>query len=674
MSHMRLSRRKTIPVSTGAAFPLGALRSREDCGIGEYPDLIEFADFCKQTEMNIIQLLPVNDTGTESSPYSALSAFALHPIYARLQDFPEAAGFQDDIDSLKQRYNSLERFPYRELRREKLALLRRMYEAHSEAILAGEELHGWIEKNGWVLTYAVYMEQKRLNNEASWKEWPSMRTPLRTEIEAAWKDPQKRREHLFFAWLQMRLDQQFLRAAEYVRKLGIILKGDIPILMNEDSCDAWSQPEFFMDELRAGSPPDGPNPRGQNWGLPLYNWNNLKKTGYSWWKERLAHAARYYSAYRIDHVLGFFRIWAVPERETSAVLGYTVPVSPITEDELLEAGFDSRRVRWFSQPHVPTRTVEAVYNNDYLGTHGQLAKIMDRVNNEEFWLFKPGIRGDRDIYAADLPPPIQRVLACCWKDRVLLETAPGRYTPTWNRYDTTAWNSLSEWEKETLIRLFERKKEESEALWQEQAEELLGTLTGSVDMIPCAEDLGPKFEGMETILARLEILGLRVVRWNRDWEKPGNPYIPFSEYDPLSVTTSSVHDSSTLRGWWLEEEGAVAADFLEAFPPLTKDGSPDSAAAERLKKGYTAETARYLLRKIAETESIFCIHPLQDFLDLVPEYFMKSAEAERVNVPGSVTAFNWTYRIPVSVEELLQNTALVAEIQKIAAKRFRRQR
>ncbi|MDR2898449.1 MAG: 4-alpha-glucanotransferase, partial [Spirochaetaceae bacterium] len=620
MSHMHMSRRNTIPVSTGAAFPLGALRTQESCGVGEYPDLVKFADFCKKTGLNVIQLLPVNDTGTESSPYSALSAFALHPIYARLQDFPEAAGFEDAIGFLKERYEPLERFPYRELRQEKLALLRRMYEAQSDEIQAGGELHGWIEQNSWVRTYAVYMEQKRLHNEASWKEWPDMRTPLRGEIETVWNDPCKRREHLFFAWLQMRLDQQFSKAAEYVRGLDIILKGDIPILMNEDSCDAWASPEFFIDELRAGAPPDGMNPDGQNWGMPLYNWDILKKAGYSWWKERLCVSARYYSAYRIDHVLGFFRIWAVPERETSAAMGYPLPLRTISAEELKEAGFDSNRVRWLSQPHVPTNAVEAVNNNDYLGSHGQLAKVMNRVNNEELWIFKSEIRGDRDIYEADLSPAVQQLLASRWKDRLLLEIAPGKYTPAWYLYDTSAWRSLSGWEQETLTRLFERKKEDSEALWQEQGEALLGTLIDSTDMIPCAEDLGSLFDGVKTVLTKLEILGLRVVRWHREWEKPGSPYIPFDRYDSLSVTTSSVHDSSTLRGWWTE--GKVAEEFLEAFPPLADDGTLDAAAAERFKREYTAETAGYVLGRIAETESLFCIPPLQDFLDLVSEYCM----------------------------------------------------
>jgi 4-alpha-glucanotransferase len=165
------------------------------------------------------------------------------------------------------------------------------------------------------------MNLKRRNFDASWKSWDKHQTPSHSEILSRWNNEQKKKEHLFFAWVQMRLDEQLSKAVEYCSNKGIAVKGDIPIMMNEDSCDAWANPEFFRDDLRAGSPPDDSNPLGQNWGFPIYNWANLKQDGYSWWKQRLSHSAKYFHAYRIDHILGFFRIWAIPYGEHSGIRG-----------------------------------------------------------------------------------------------------------------------------------------------------------------------------------------------------------------------------------------------------------------------------------------------------------------------------------------------------------------
>lgn len=644
-----------IEFLTGTAIPVGALKTADSCGVGEFLDLIPFADFCKKAGLKLIQLLPVNDTGTESSPYSALSAFALHPLYISLKSLPEVEGKEEllkEITKLQKKYEKLPRFQYRELRRKKLELLQKIFESEKEKIISSSELSKWIKNNPWIQVYSIFMQKKEKKHEASWKEWGEAQ-PTKKELDDLWKDKKNQDGNLFYAWVQMRLDEQFAKASKYAQTLGIKLKGDIPIMMNEDSCDAWAFPEYFNDEMRAGSPPDGPNPVGQNWGFPIYNWDNLKKDDYSWWKNRLIHASKYYQVYRIDHVLGFFRIWATPQRESTAMLGWTQPFEPITTDELHNLGFSDDRITWLSVPHVPTNQIEAVNNGDYLGTHGILAKIMDRIGNEEMWRFKPEIKGEKDIWASDIPDNVKPRLAEFWRNRALVKVADGLYSPLWTYHSTTAWQSLSDDEKYRLGQLIVTKYSRMEVLWEEQARTLLGDLTSCTDMVACAEDLGSNPESLPRVLNDLSILSLRVVRWSRNWNAPGEPYYQFGEYPYLSVTTSSVHDSSTARLWWLKEGDAW--DFYRTFPG-DSDVQPGS---------YNSKTARYLLSKMAESNSAFCIHPLQDFLGLVEDYFDENPDNERVNIPGSVNEFNWTYRLPVTIEKLIKNKELISEINNI---------
>ena len=644
-----------IEFLTGTAIPVGALKTADSCGVGEFLDLIPFADFCKKAGLKLIQLLPVNDTGTESSPYSALSAFALHPLYISLKSLPEVEGKEEllkEITKLQKKYEKLPRFQYRELRRKKLELLQKIFESEKEKIISSSELSKWIKNNPWIQVYSIFMQKKEKKHEASWKEWGEAQ-PTKKELDDLWKDKKNQDGNLFYAWVQMRLDEQFAKASKYAQSLGIKLKGDIPIMMNEDSCDAWAFPEYFNDEMRAGSPPDGPNPVGQNWGFPIYNWDNLKKDDYSWWKNRLIQASKYYQVYRIDHVLGFFRIWATPQRESTAMLGWTQPFEPITTDELHNLGFSDDRITWLSVPHVPTNQIEAVNNGDYLGTHGILAKSMDRIGNEEMWRFKPEIKGEKDIWASDIPDNVKPRLAEFWRNRALVKVADGLYSPLWTYHSTTAWQSLSDDEKYRLGQLIVTKYSRMEVLWEEQARTLLGDLTSCTDMVACAEDLGSNPESLPRVLNDLSILSLRVVRWSRNWNAPGEPYYQFGEYPYLSVTTSSVHDSSTARLWWLKEGDAW--DFYRTFPG-DSDVQPGS---------YNSKTARYLLSKMAESNSAFCIHPLQDFLGLVEDYFDENPDNERVNIPGSVNEFNWTYRLPVTIEKLIKNKELISEINNI---------
>jgi 4-alpha-glucanotransferase len=655
----------------GVVVPVGALRGEQSIGVGEFPDLIEMGKLCARMGVGLVQILPVNDTGYESSPYSSLTAFALNPLYLRIGDLDEAAGFEEKLGALKNEFDGETRFPYYKLLRAKMTLLREIYAANEEAIAAkarkGASLALWIDKNPWVKAYAVFRHLKEKNGEKSWKDWETHRTVSAEDIQALWEDPEQRRDHLFWAWAQKELDAQFSKAAKALNKAGILLEGDIPILMNEDSCDVWAHPEYFHRELSAGAPPDMYNSAGQNWGFPTYNWDAQAKDDYAWWRRRLKTAEKYYNAYRIDHVLGFFRIWS-SLRENSygnAILGRYVPYVPVTKKDLENLRFDEGRIRWVSQPHIPTGEVwnTLAELRDQWGNHDEAAaaaaaqrifgEALERIGNEELWLFKETIKGEGAIVGLGLPAEVSDYLCRAWRNRLFLEYEKGKYFPVWLFRESRAYQSLSEEEKNALEELLRKRQQESEKIWEAQGKKLLSALLESSGMIPCAEDLGEVPDCVPKTLAKLKILGLRVTRWHRDWDKPGQPYYPFEDYPELSVCAPSVHDSSTLREWWDKE-----AD---------QNGFSAFLGAPSLPRVYNPGTAKIILAKTAAAASRFRVFQIQDLLHLSTKWYAEDPASERINVPGTATDFNWTYRLPASLKELEKDEALIKSVQELAA-------
>jgi 4-alpha-glucanotransferase len=651
----------------GTVVSVGALRTSKATAVGEYPDLAEFALLCKKMKIGLIQLLPVNDTGYQDSPYFSLTAFALHPLYLRIADLPEAAAFKDKAEALNKEFGRESRFHYLNVLRAKMALLLEIYAANESDIKkrasAGGDLSTWVEQNPWVKEFAVYRRIKEINAERSWKEWSEHREITAEEIVAFWQNPEYRKEHLFWVWLQEALDQQFSKAAKAVADAGIILKGDLPILMNDDSCDVWAHPEIFNQNLSAGAPPDMYSPEGQNWGFPLYNWAEQEKDNYAWWKQRLAVAGKYYQAYRIDHVLGFFRIWSSSPHDYSSTLGRYVPFIPITGTDLHKLGFDNSRVRWISQPHIPTdELMEALKtcfaNEDDIAAAAQklFSKVLDRIGNEELWLFKKKIKGEKDIDALGLNPSLRAYLYKAWHNRIFLEHKRGKFFPVWYYHDSRAYNSLSDTEKEALEELVKKRIAKSERIWGVCGKKLLSVLVESSTMLPCAEDLGAVPACVPRVLSGLKILGLRVVRWNRRWDLNNQPYVPFEEYPELSVCTAAVHDSSTIREWWENEVDQEQFSGFLGYPSLPRVYNPG--------------TARIILSKTASARSRFRVFQFQDLLHLSNKWYADDPASERINVPGTCNEFNWTYRLPASIDEIGKDKELVntvAEISRIRA-------
>lgn len=671
---------------TGISIPLGAVYSKKNTVIGEFTVLPELAKFCKKSGIELIQLLPVNDTGTQSSPYSGLSAFALHPIYIDISALPEFEELYNSDKKFAKNYDKFvkdfpysgkTRYDYDGILNRKDELLREIFKSTEvfKKSEATDELSKWIKKNSWIVNYSVYKNLKHKYMQASWKEWKKEdQTLSEKEIKSRWNDAKELKENLFYAWTQMRANQQFKKATDSVKKSGIMLKGDMPILMNEDSCDAWALPDVFNQNLRAGSPIDGENPTGQNWGFPTYNWQYLKSTNYKWWIERLQSASQYYDAYRLDHILGFFRIWAIPTRDTTAILGHTDPFVAISKNQLYNIGFDDGKIRWLSKPHVPTGAIEDItWNHD--SAVKILEKIAERIGNEELWLFKSLVQGDKDFYEADLSSlcsgdaekRVKEVLSKYWNNRALIEISKDSYVPVWTYYESTSWKSLNDGEKNALKNLIDWAENEQNKLWETQSDEILTTLTNSVDMIPCGEDLGANLPCLPSVMNKNGILALRVLRWCRDWSnQPIMPYIPLNKITELSVSTTSVHDSPTLRQWWNQEKGAVSL-FVRTYSDYFGTAGWDNDKINQIANTeYTSEKGLQYLKAAAKSNSVWCIHPMQDFLSVEQKYWLENSDDERINIPGTVSNFNWTYRLPELIEKIEKDSELCKKIKEIA--------
>ena len=645
---------------TGIAVPVSALKTENSCGIGEFADLENLGKWCKSINIELIQILPVNDTGFQSSPYSAISAFALHPVYLRIQTIPEYMKHPDfvkELTDIKTAFNNLKRIDFINLLKAKLNLLKKIYSHVLKDILADDSFAKWVKRNSWIKPYAVFNVLKNRNNHKHWKEWPEMVNPDESSIDSFWE--KENEECCFYSWLQFRLELQLIEVRKKLEGNGVFLKGDIPILINEDSVDLWFSRQYFNTRMSAGAPPDMFSIEGQNWGFPVYDWKELQNCGYSWWKERLKQANKFYHAYRIDHVLGFFRIWQIPVYNVTGISGYFYPYDYITVKELNDIGFDKGRIRWLSKPHIHGSDIKfskKVKNSEIK------EKFFSQIGNEDLYNFNDKITGEKYIMALDEEQEIKNFLLSWYRNRTLIEVDKGLYHRLWNFMDTKAFKTLNFEEKIAFGKLIKAKEEKSEKIWAVEGKRLLSMMQETTDMLMCAEDLGVVPACVPQVLKELEILSLKIERWTREYSKPDAPYINVKAYPHLSVCIPSVHDTTTLRGWW--EEELSEREKKEYYSLLNlRSQCPET---------YTSELAMTIIEHNLNANSIITIFQLQDLLFLNEKIDRKLFKEDRINVPGTVADTNWSYRIPVLVDDISKNLQFNKILKKLIDKRHQR--
>ncbi len=607
----------------GTAIPLSALHSEESCGIGEFYDLVPFGRYASNAGLNIIQLLPINDSGAAAAPYSALSANALSPAYIRLsrlenwQKLPECP--------------QGERVLFSQVYRLKMQALREYFTKNKKSVLRNDSFESFRAENTWLKEYSVFMVLRLENGERHWKEWEHCSICTRSAIEKI--ESEKQDEVLFHAWVQYVAYSQLMEAVQELSRFSVALKGDVPILMSEDSADVWAFPNLFRMDVKAGAPPDMFSTQGQNWGFPVYNWEQHGKTDFFWWKQRMSYASRFFDAVRIDHVLGFFRIYQIPAGNRSGVLGYFSPFEYITRRELHDAGFNDARIAWLSKAHIPAQKLEWVKQNI---SEKDFDYLFERVGNEELYQFSSGISGEETIYGMHLLDGVRDAILSFFQDIALVQVEDS-FFPAWYASSSSAYASLSGEEKERLDRLTVKKYEDSENEWEKQAEKILYAMKSSSSILFCAEDLGAVPACVAPVLERLGILSLRVERWARDYHQAAAPFAALSHYPVLSVATSSVHDSSTLRGWWEEEQDKkLYAEERE----YDYSESLNNALSRQILSGLYSSSSRLV------------ILPFQDLMAAVEGLSVQSSREERINIPGTVADSNWSWRLPYSVEQL----------------------
>ncbi|TVR89647.1 MAG: 4-alpha-glucanotransferase [Spirochaetaceae bacterium] len=649
-------------LSTGVLTPVTSLRSERSVGSGEFADLTLLADWVKAAGLNLIQILPVNDTGTDSSPYSAQSAFALHPLYIRLDDLPELSGsgnFANRVQELRTELSGEQRLEYERVLSAKLTLLHELYQARQTEIEKDSELKAWMHENDWVQDYAVFRVLKARNNAQAWWQWEEHQVPSDQLIENFWEDATIKPQLMFYAWIQYRLEQQLRAAKSELTQLGVILKGDIPILMNEDSVDLWRRRDLFRTDLRAGAPPDMFSELGQNWGFPIYDWSELQKSDFGWWRDRVRQAAKFYHAYRIDHVLGFFRIWAIPAEHESGILGRFEPSATLSRAELQAAGFSNDRVRWLAEPHLSGDMLR-----NALGEESEpcMNELLEQIGSEDLYLFQPQVGGERGIYNARASAEAKAFLVEQYRDRALIKIDDDSYAYSWSFRSCTRYQMLNEDEKQVFEGLVHRIGEENERVWESHGQKTLQMMRETVDILPCAEDLGVVPDSVPEVLGSLGILSLKVPRWTRDYDQADEPFIPPHSYPFLSVCAPSVHDTSTLREWW---ELELSEEERESFWTLLGYANPTPST-------FDPQTAGKVIQGLLGTSSVFCIFQLQDLFTLEPELCSVDPARERVNIPGTANSVNWSYRIPENVEALLHRENLIQSIRKLVDERNQR--
>ncbi len=648
--------------STGVLVPVFSLRTKDSLGCGEFADLVLLSDWCKAADLDIIQLLPVNDTGDDSSPYNALSAFALHPAYMRIINLPEFLALeteatkqvQKSLESAKKKFEALPRVEYGSVLKAKLSILEEIFKYSHATIAADAVFTKWLSKNGWARDYAAFKALKVMHRNEGWQGWrPEYRFGNNDVIERIWKDPKLNEKALFFAWLQFRLEEQFLAAAQYLNKNGILLKGDLPIMMNEDSVDVWAHGQNFHLDLRAGAPPDMFSKMGQNWGFPIYNWDYLQKHDYQWWRDRLKQADKFYHAYRIDHVLGFFRIWTIDRHHKDGLLGYFQPSIFLSRNDLFSIGFDEARIKWLVEPHISGQSIRDKFGMRSIEVMG---RCFNRLGDEDLYVFKPELRGERDVQEIPLFDEEREVILKIYQDRALILVDEGLYSPAWHLSECERFYSLPEAEKQSFHDLVAKRAFESEQLWEKQGTKLLQFMIKTVPMLTCAEDLGVIPNCVPGVLNQHGILSLKIPRWARTWDAPGQPYIDLKQYPFLSVCAPSVHDTSSLREWWESSDEKIG--FWSVL------GLEDPCPSV-----YDEHVAKKVILRILECNSVFCLFQIQDLFALQADLRIEDAKQERINIPGTIQSSNWSYRIPFSLESLIEHATFSKSIKELVKNR-----
>ena len=636
----------------GVAIPVFGLRSEQDFGVGDFLDLKMMIDWAVKTGQKFIQVLPINDTTmthtwTDSYPYNANSTFALHPMYLRVDAIGQLAdeNRRNYYRDLAHELNLLDKVDYERVNQAKTAYTREIFEQDGASTLSSPEFKNFVEKNtDWLKPYAAFCVLRDINKTPEFGQWGEYAVYDTEKIERFIAENQ--REIDFVYYQQYWLDRQLSEVRDYASRNGVALKGDIPIGISRTSVDAWISPRLFNLDCQAGAPPDDFSVLGQNWGFPTYNWEEMNKDGFAWWKARFRKMAEYFDAYRIDHVLGFFRIWEIPMDAVHGLLGHFNPALPFSPDELrgsydfwLDVNLHTKPyiMDWFLGDFFGDYTEEAI--REYLVPEGNGRYHL----REEFNTQRKVVDYFKTIDKTDKTDKIQDALLGLI-DQVLFIEDPvekGKYHPRISAQFTYIYRSMNDYERYCFDRLYNdfyyRRHND---FWYGKAMWKLPPLLDATDMLVCAEDLGMIPACVPEVMNKLEILSLEIQRMPKD------PAVEFGNtwsYPYYSVCTTSTHDMGGIRMWWEENRARTQRFYNEVL------GEPGDAP--QFAEPWICDR---IVTLNLRSPSMLCILPMADILSIDGVLRRENPNDELINIPANPRHY-WRYRMHLTLEKLLHS-------------------
>ena len=637
----------------GTLIPVFSLRTRGSFGVGDFGDLKMMIDWVAETHQKVLQVLPINDTTsthtwTDSYPYSCISIFAIHPQFADLRQLPAVADKEKAaaFEALREELNQLPQIDYERVNNAKIEYLRIIFEQEGGEVLKSAGFKAFLKESAhWLVPYAQYCHLRDTYGNVDFNTWKGHEVWHEKDRETLLNARTKEyKEVAFYYYVQYVLHVQMRAAHEYAMARGVILKGDIPIGVNRKGCDVWHEPHYFNLNLQAGAPPDSFSVNGQNWGFPTYNWARMLEDGCQWWLRRFQNMSKYFDAYRIDHVLGFFRIWATPTTCVHALQGQFAPSLAMTREEIESYGLHFQE-KLFTTPFIARWVVDRVF-----GPHADavVEKYLQHEHDDIFSL-KPEYDTERKIEAAFVGKDsaddvwVRDGLYALASDVLFVRDIndSNKFHPRITAQLNFMYEALVDSDKEKFNRLYNNYYyRRNNNFWYNEAMKKLPVLVQATRMLVCAEDLGMVPDCVAWVMNELRILSLELQ------QMPKDPSVRFGELwkNPYrSVCTLSTHDMPTLRQW-CDEDMERTQDYYNS--QLYRSG-----AAPHPLPGWLAK--EIVVNQLA-CPSMLCVLLLQDWFAIDEKLRLADANAERINIPANPRHY-WRYRMHLNIEDLIAN-------------------
>ncbi len=646
----------------GVAIPVFSLRTQNSLGVGEFTDLKKLVDWAKRVNLKLIQILPVNDTTAnhtwqDSYPYAAISAFALHPLFLNIEQVAGSAT-HPIVKSIRKKQKELNDLPvmdYEAVMKVKWAAAKELYQEQKKAMHEDALFFEFFELNRhWLVPYAAFSYLRDKYKTPDFNQWKS-HSVYNEHALLEFADPSKKHydEIAIYYFIQYHLHLQLKDATDYAHNNGIVVKGDIPIGIYRNSCDAWVEPELYNMSMQAGAPPDDFAVKGQNWGFPTYNWQRMAEDNFKWWRQRFEQMSTYFDAFRIDHILGFFRIWSIPMHAVEGIMGYFVPALPVHINEFGQQGmwFDYQRL---CRPFINDSVLAELTGGDTELLKPYLNALDDgRFElKEEFNTQRKVEHYFEQLEKNELNSRIKQGLFDCISNVIFFEAEGSNGQQFHFRISMSSTISFKYLDADAKAKLealyinyFFRRQDD---FWRKEALAKLPNLKRSTDMLVCGEDLGMVPDCVPDVMKQMGMLSLEIQRMPKD---PMKQFFHPGDAPYLSVVTPSTHDMSTIRGWW-EEDRTQTQKFY------------NSELGQFGEAPYYCEPwiVQRIINQHLYSPAMWSIFQIQELLGMSAKLRRENPNDERINIPANPKHY-WRYRMHLSLEELMKEEEFNQELK-----------